>query len=148
MTLIQSDSTLSIHFRLSLDDDTLVEDSHDDGEPLVFTMGDETLTPGMESLLLGKQVGDTVSGTISPEMGFGYPEEENIQVFNREDFPADIQPEEGQVIAFDGPDEEEIYGTIVAIDDTGIQVDFSHPLAGRTLKFEAEVLDIIQPEDS
>lgn len=147
MNSIQNNSMVSIHYRLTLEDGTLVEDSHGE-EPLVFSMGDETLSAGMEALLLGKKIGDKVNGSIPPELGYGYPEEENIHIFPAEDFPDHIQPEAGQVIAFDGPDDEEIYGTVVDINDYQVKVDFSHPLAGRSLVFDAEVVDIITPQES
>jgi FKBP-type peptidyl-prolyl cis-trans isomerase 2 len=62
------------------------------------------------------------------------------------DFPDDMQPEPGQVIAFDGPGDEEIVGTIIAIKMKQVTVDFSHPLAGRDLQFNAEIINVSNPE--
>jgi len=54
-----------------------------------------------------------------------------------------MAPQINQVIAFDGPDETEIMGTIIGIKNNEVEIDFSHPLAGRVIKFSAKVIDIL-----
>ncbi|MCW9015068.1 MAG: peptidylprolyl isomerase [Gammaproteobacteria bacterium] len=141
MNKIQDNSTVSLHYQLSLEDGTEVENSFD-AEPLVFTLGDGTLTEGMELALLGLTENESISVTIAPEQAYGYPDENKIHSMPLNDFPDDLQPEPGQVIAFDGPDDEEIIGTILEINGDEVTVDFSHPLAGRTLIFKANTLEV------
>jgi len=76
-------------------------------------------------------------------MAFGMPDENNVHNMPVSDFPADLPPEINQVIAFDGPDDTEIMGTIVNISGDEVEVDFSHPLAGRTINFTANISDIL-----
>jgi FKBP-type peptidyl-prolyl cis-trans isomerase SlpA len=83
---------------------------------------------------------------LSPEQGYGYPEPENVHTMPVSDFPADMAPEEGQIIAFDGPDDEEIVGTIIKVGKDDVDVDFSHPLAGRNLLFKAEIVEVNNPD--
>jgi FKBP-type peptidyl-prolyl cis-trans isomerase SlpA len=84
-----------------------------------------------------------VSVILSPELAFGMPDENNIHSMPISDFQDNMPPEEGQVIAFDGPDDSEIMGTIVAINKDEVEVDFSHPLAGRVIQFSADIVDIL-----
>ena len=138
---IDYDCIVTLNYRLSLEDGTQVESSFDD-QPLEIIIGDSTLTEGMEQSILGLNEGDTVSVTISPEQGFGYPDENNQHSIPLEDFPLDLQPELGQIIAFDGPNDEEIPGTILEISNKEVIVDFSHPLAGHRLVFNAEIIKV------
>lgn len=141
MKTVNPDSTLLLFFKLQLEDGTEVESNYGE-EAIEFRMGDGSLTPGMEDALMDKTIGDSVSAILSPELAFGLPDENNIHSMPISDFPDDMPPEEGQVIAFDGPDDSEIMGTIVAINNDEVEVDFSHPLAGRVIQFSADIVDI------
>ena len=141
-TKIEHDHIVTLNYKLSLEDGTEVESSYDD-QPLEIRIGDNTLTEGMELAIIGKQVGDKISAQINPEDGFGYPDENNQHSMPIDDFPPDLTPEPGQIIAFDGPNDEEMPGTILEVKDKEVIVDFSHPLAGHVLVFEAEILKVI-----
>jgi FKBP-type peptidyl-prolyl cis-trans isomerase 2 len=145
MKKIQYSSQVSLAYQLLLEDGSEVEASASD-EPLQCVIGDGTLTDGMEQALLDRQPGDSIQVTLSPDQGYGYPDAENIHNMPVADFPAELKPEPGQLIAFDGPDDEEIVGSIVEIRGDEVAVDFSHPLAGRTLIFKADILDVTDPE--
>ena len=141
MMKTQQNSKVTIRYQLSLDDGTEVENNADI-EPLVFIFGDNTLTSGMEDALLDKQEGDSISVTLSPEQGYGYPDENNLHLMPVSDFPETLNPEVNQVIAFDGVDNEEVMGTIIELKGDEVLVDFSHPLAGRSLIFKAEIISV------
>jgi len=142
MITINPNSKISLHYSLSLDDGTEIENNYDH-EPLVCFIGDGTLTPGMEDALIDSKVNDNIECQITPEQGYGYPNEDNIHMLPASDFGTDMNIAVGQVIAFDTADEnEEIPGTIIEIKDNEVMVDFSHPLAGRHLLFKATVLAI------
>ena len=145
MNKIQYDSQVSLYYQLLLEDGTEVESNIGD-EALVVTIGDGILTDGMELALSGHQKGDTIDVLLSPDQAYGYPNEENRHNMPISDFPDDLQPEQGQVIAFDGPNDEEIIGTIIEINGDDVVVDFSHPLAGRSLQFKAEIIDVNNSE--
>jgi len=142
MKTVETDSKLLLLFKMQLEDDTEVESNFDE-EPIEFEIGNGSLTSGMEDALIGKQRGDTVCVDLSPELAFGMPDEDNIHSMPVEDFPTDMSPEIHQVIAFDGPDDTEIMGTIIAISSDEVDVDFSHPLAGRLIKFTAKIIEIL-----
>jgi len=141
MTKIQQNSKITLRYQINLEDGTEVE-SNAGIEPLIFIFGDNVLTSGMEDALFEKQAGDHISVTLSPEQAYGYPDDNNIHSMPVSDFPDDLKPEVNQVIAFDGMDDEEIMGTIIELKDNEVIVDFSHPLAGRTLIFKAEIISV------
>ena len=142
MKTVESDSRILLHFKMELEDGTVVESNFDD-DAIEFEIGNGSLTPGMEDALIGQTENATISVDLSPELAFGMPDENNIHSIPVEDFPSDMPPEENQVIAFDGPDDTEIMGTIVSISNNEVEVDFSHPLAGRLIKFTAKINSIL-----
>jgi len=142
MKTVEPNSRLLLLFKMALEDGTEVESNFDD-EPIEFEIGNGSLTSGMEDALIGKKTGDTVVAELSPELAFGLPDENNIHSMPVEDFPNDMPPEENQVIAFDGPDDTEIMGTIIGISNGEVEVDFSHPLAGRIIKFTAKIIQVL-----
>lgn len=142
MKTVNNNSKLLLLFKMQLEDGTEVESNFNE-EPMEFKMGNGSLTFGMEDALIEKSKGDRVCVELSPELAFGLPDENNIHRIPIEDFPDDMPPEENQVIAFDGPDDSEIMGTIIGIAGDEVEVDFSHPLAGRVITFTAEVVDIL-----
>ena len=142
MTTVKQDTKFLLLFKMELDDGTIVESNFDE-EPFEFQIGDGSLTSGMEDALIGKAAGDNVCVTLSPEMAFGLPDENNIHNLPIDDFPDDMKPEVNQVIAFDGPDDSEIMGTIIKIHKDEVEVDFSHPLSGRTIIFSAQITEIL-----
>jgi FKBP-type peptidyl-prolyl cis-trans isomerase SlpA len=145
MKKIQTDSQISLYYQLLLEDGTEVESNRGD-EILTLILGDGTLTEGMELALIGHKAGDSIEVQLSPEQGYGYANEENVHNMPLSDFPADMAPEAGQVVAFDGPDDEEIIGTIVEIVNDEVAIDFGHPLAGRNLIFIADIVEVNDPE--
>lgn len=142
MKTVTPESNFLLFFKMELEDGTLVESNFDD-EPIEFKMGDGSLTSGMEDALIGKQAGESITAVLSPEMAFGLPDENNIHTMPVDDFPSDMKPEVNQVIAFDGPDNEEILGTIINVEKEEVEVDFSHPLAGRSISFTAQITEIL-----
>jgi len=139
--IINQNSQVILHYRIALEDNTELESSFGD-EPLEFTMGEHTLTEGMEMSLLELKTGDKQSITLSPEQTYGHRDSENIHEIPVSDFPADIKPQKGQVIAFDTPSGDDINGIVLSVDDEKVSVDFNHPLSGNTLIFEVEILQV------
>lgn len=139
--VINQNSHVTLHYRISLEDGTELESSFGD-EALAFTMGENTLTEGMELSLLDLKTGDTQTISLSPEQTYGYRDPDNIHELDAADFPDEITPEKGQVIAFDTPSGDDINGVVLDVSDGKVSVDFNHPLAGNTLVFEVEILKV------
>ncbi|PMR74283.1 FKBP-type peptidyl-prolyl cis-trans isomerase [Billgrantia endophytica] len=131
---------ITLHFTLKLEDGTVV-DSTRDKQPATFQLGDGNLPPGFENPLKGMTDGEHGSFQITPEHAFGQHNPQNIQRLGRDDFE-EIEPEVGTVMSFADPSGGELPGVITSVDDKQVEVDFNHPLAGRILTFEVEVIDV------
>lgn len=134
-------SKVSMHFTISLEDGTVAETTQGE-DPLQFVMGDETLIEGLELALFGLKAGDKQSLKIGPETAYGYPDPENIHPMERTDFPEDMTLKRGMIISFALPDGDEFPGMITDVGDKQVTVDFNHPLAGREILFEVEILTV------
>ncbi len=131
---------VTLHFTLKLEDGTVV-DSTRDKAPATFQVGDGNLPPGFEHPLKGLVAGESATFEITPEHAFGQHNPQNIQRLKRDDFESDA-PEVGMVMSFADAAGGELPGVIKRIEGEQVEVDFNHPLAGRTLTFEVEVLDV------
>ena len=138
--VIGPDCKVTLHFAIKLEDGQLI-DSNFDANPATFTVGDGQLLEGFEKTLLGMKAGDEAVIDISPEQGFGMSNPNNMQRIPRQQF-ADMDLEPGLVVSFADAGNGELPGVIVEFDDNNVTVDFNHPLAGKSLKFEVQIIEV------
>lgn len=138
---VDNKSTVSIHFSLTLADGSPV-DGTQDGEPMTFTMGDSSMIPALEEVILGLSVGDKQQVSLDPRDTFGFPDEENKHWMNKPEFDEDMELEEGLMIEFGTPAGDQVPGIILEVTEDKVLVDFNHPLAGHEVVFSVEVIDI------
>ena len=131
-----------MHYSLSLEDGTPVDSTFGTDEPLTFTMGDGTLITGLEYAVIGLKQGDKQSLSIGPDVGFGYRDESAVQEMKRASFGEELELRPGVVIEFDSPSGIQVPGTVLEVNSETVKVDFSHPLAGRTVIFNVEILNV------
>lgn len=131
---------VTLHFAIKLDNGDVV-DSTFDKQPATFTVGDGSLLPGFEQALYGLKAGDKRSLPIGPEQGFGQGNPQNIQVMPRAQF-ADMELSEGLLIIFNDAANAELPGVVKAFDANQVTIDFNHPLAGKDLTFDVEIIDV------
>jgi len=134
-------SKVTMHFALRLADGT-VADSSFDNEPVSFVVGDGMLDKGLELALIGLGAGDRQTLTLMPGQAFGARDDAVLQWLERDRFPPDMALEKGQIIGFTGQAGEDIAGAVIEIEDQRVRVDFNHPLAGREIEFEVEILSV------
>ena len=139
---VQRDSAVLLHFTLKLEDGSTAESTRVNGKPALFRLGDGSLSDALETALLGLRVGEKKAFTLEPEAAFGSVSPDLIQYFSRRDFIQTGEPEVGAIMLFTGMDGSEMPGVIREIAGDSITVDFNHPLAGRTVHFDVEVLEI------
>ncbi len=132
---------VTLHFALRLDDGNVV-DSTFDRQPGELAFGDGTLPSGFESFIQGLRAGERKTFAVPPEKGFGMPNPGNVQHFRRQDFPEGLDLLEGMVFSFADAANAELPGIIQAVTEDTVIVDFNHPLSGRHLEFEVEILRI------
>lgn len=138
---------ITLHFTVRLMDGTVM-DSTRDKDPACFVWGDGNLLPGFERAIAGLKPGDQRSVHIDADQGFGPHNPDNVQYFRRSTFDTGATPEPGVVMNFADASGAELPGVIAAVDTDWVTVDFNHPLAGRDLTFEVEIIDVSdhQPE--
>lgn len=139
---IGPDTKVTLHFSLSLEDGSTV-DSNFDGEPASFVVGDGNFLPGFEAVLHGLKSGAEDVFSILPEQGFGQHNPSNLQQFSRKDFDDDMALEPGLMLSFADANQAELPGVITEVDEDSVTIDFNHPLAGHTINFKVQVLDVV-----
>ena len=135
---IQDGSQVKMHFSLMLEDQTVI-DTNFDREPVCFFIGDGNLLPGFEKVLIGMQTNQEGTFEIEPKEAFGQHNNQNVQILDLSSFDDNI--EVGSVYSFQNGDGE-LPGVIIEINESTVQVDFNHPLAGKTIVFKVKILAI------
>lgn len=144
---ITQGSLVSLHFSLALENGEVI-DSNFTAKPAAFRIGDGSMLPGFEAVLLDLHPGDTIETLLQPEAAFGA-----VNPNNRHRFPIakfsnlledDLLPTEvGSVVAFKDAAGFDLPGVIAAIDAATITVDFNHPLAGKAILFKAAIVAVV-----
>ncbi|MDY7025562.1 MAG: FKBP-type peptidyl-prolyl cis-trans isomerase [Pseudomonadota bacterium] len=134
MTAIQSGSRVTLTFALHLESGELVDETT---QPASFEVGDGKLLPHFEQLLEGLEAGAKRSFVI--EEAFGVHNPKNLQFFSLNSF--EEAPEPGLVMNFSSPSGD-LPGVINSVTNEQVEVDFNHPLAGKTILFSVEILDV------
>jgi FKBP-type peptidyl-prolyl cis-trans isomerase SlyD len=140
-TTIADGSVVTIHYTLTIDGGQVV-DSSEGRDPLAYLHGASNIVPGLENALTGKAAGESLQVTVEPAEGYGERIEEAMQTVPRDRFPGgeDLQP--GLQFQATNEDGMAMIGTITGVTDSEVQVDFNHPLAGVTLNFAVEIVEI------
>lgn len=137
---IAKNKVVSINYTLT-DDAYNVIDSSDGAEPLTYLHGSNNIIPGLENALTGRSVGDKLKVTVAPEEAYGEREEDMVQVVPRDRFEPDAELEVG--MQFQTPTDDSVsVVTITKVDADSVTVDANHPLAGLTLLFSVEVVEV------
>ncbi|WP_313049806.1 FKBP-type peptidyl-prolyl cis-trans isomerase [Pseudomonas soli] len=139
-TRIGQNTEVTLHFALHLENGDTV-DSTFDKAPATFKVGDGNLLPGFENALFGFKAGDQRKLSIAPENAFGQHNPQNVQVMPRSQFEG-MELSEGLLVIFNDAAKTELPGVVKAFDDNQVTIDFNHPLAGKTLNFEVQILDV------
>ncbi len=137
---IGPDREVTLHFALRLENGEVV-DSTFDKKPATFKVGDGNLLPGFEQQLYGFKAGDKRTLQVAPEQGFGQHNPQNVQVMPRSQFEG-MELSEGLLVIFNDAANSELPGVVKTFDERQVTVDFNHPLAGKALSFEVEIIDV------
>ena len=142
---IAKDTAVSIHYHLT-DDDGDVIDSSRGKEPLAYLHGHGNLVPGVEKALDGQGAGAKLQTVVTPEEGYGSRDPELDVAIDLELFPEDVRPELQPGMMFQGEHptegEQSVHYTIVEVLEDRVHATGNHQLAGVTLHFDIEVIDV------
>lgn len=145
MSKINRTSLVTLHYRLGLTDDTVLEDSFDE-EPITVRLGNGEMAEGLELALLGLRKGDEQTIDIGPDLAFGHIDETMFHTLPRSEFDPDLELQEGLIIEFSTAEGNSLPGTIIAFDENEVRFDLNHPLAGQTVRYSVNILDVVNEE--
>ena len=139
--MVKDGDTVRVHYTGKLNDDT-VFDSSLDREPLEFTVGGDMVIPGFQNAVRGMEVGQAKTVTMPPEDAYGPRFDEMVLVLDRKQFPPEIDPTVGQHLQMQQENGREFIARITDVSEATITVDANHPLAGKELTFEINLVEI------
>ena len=142
MSTAKNGDNVSVHYTGTLNDGTKFDSSHDRGDPIIFTVGAGQMIAGFDSAVNGMAVGEKKSVTLTPDQAYGETNPNAIQVAPKEQFPDDFEFIKGGVVQGQYPNGQMFTATITEVAESNVTVDFNHPMAGKTLNFEIELVGI------
>ena len=141
MSKVKDGDTVKVHYTGKLENGEVFDTSKEQ-EPFEFTVGNKAVIPGFEKGVVGMEVGDSKSIEIPPEEAYGAKQDQLVVEVNRSEFPDDITPTIGQRLQIRQQDGNPIIVTITDLAEDIITLDANHPLAGYTLFFDVEVIEL------
>jgi peptidylprolyl isomerase len=139
MSEAQNNDTVKVHYTGKLDDGT-VFDSSQGGDPLQFTLGTGQVISGFEDAVRGMSVGDTKTVHVPPEQAYGERRDDLLLEVTLDQFPS--SPQLGQQFELHTQSGKSIPATVAAVSDSHATLDANHPLAGKVLNFDLELVAI------
>ena len=138
---VENGDTVQVHYRGTFADGVEFDNSRNREKTLDFEVGTEGIIRGFNNAVLGMSVGETKTIVIDPENGYGQRDPDAFRVVPRAQFGEDFVFELGGTVRGNGP-MGQFLATIHEIQETQIVLDFNHPLAGKELTFEIELVSI------
>jgi len=132
---------VKVHYTGKLEDGA-VFDSSEERPPLEFTIGSGQVIPGFENAVVGLSPGEKTVAQIPPEQGYGPHYQEMVIEANRTDLPADLDLQAGQQLNVRQEDGRVFRLTVVEVTKEKVKLDANHPLAGKDLTFDIELVEI------
>lgn len=142
MTQVKENNTVKVNYTGKLANGQ-VFDTSEGREPLEFTLGQGQLIPGFEKGVIDMKLNEKKTITIAKEEAYGEVNKDLIQEVKKTELPQDMTPEVGMGLVSKSPDGREVNLMVTEVKEDSIVVDANHPLAGKELIFDLEVVDII-----
>ena len=111
-------------------------------KPLQFKAGSHQVIPGFEKAVMGMKTGQKKSFSVSPREGYGLEDPKAIKSIPKKQIPPDIKPKAGMLLDTQGKDGQRVPVRVVEVKKDVVVINFNHPLAGKTLNYDIEVLEI------
>jgi peptidylprolyl isomerase len=137
----KSGDTVRVHYKGTLDDGS-VFDSSEGRDPLEFQVGEGQVIPGFDSAVGELEVGGSTTVNIAACDAYGDRIDEAVQEVPLSAFPE--APEEGMMVELAAPDGRKLAATVTEIGEENVRLDFNHPLAGKDLTFEIELVEVLE----
>jgi peptidylprolyl isomerase len=142
MKTVTDGNSVKLHYKGTFPDGEVFDDSRLRGETMNILVGNGQLIKGFESALLGMTEGETKTINLTADEAYGQPKEEAIVTAPRNAFPEDFPFEEGLAVQGRGPSGQPVMAKILSFDESKVTLDHNHPLAGKDINFEIELVEI------
>lgn len=143
LSKVKDGDTVKVHYTGKLTEDGSVFDSSQDSDPLEFTLGEGKLIPGFEKAVIGMEEGDDTTVDIPSEEAYGQRREDLELEVSKSDLPDNIDPQVGMQLQMQQQENgQAIPVQITAVEDDYVKLDANHPLAGKDLTFEIELVEL------
>lgn len=134
--------TVNVHYVGTLDDGTEFDSSRSRGETISFEVGGGQMIRGFDAATEGMTVGQTKSIKLSPTDAYGDVNPEAFQTVPNNAFPEDFVPETGAMVHGQTPEGQNFSARIHELQENTVTLDFNHPMAGKSLNFEIELVSV------
>lgn len=141
MTTITKDTAVLFNYVLK-DDNGNVLDKSPEGQPLAYLHGHRNIIPGLEKQLEGKSAGETLTAVVEPSEAYGEYEEQAVQEVPRENFQGVDDIKVGMQFQSQSNDGHVMLVTVKDVNDKTVVVDANHPMAGKRLTFDVEIVEV------
>ncbi len=141
MAKAKQGDTVKVHYTGTLGDGSQFDSSRD-REPLEFVIGQGMVIPGFDNAVDGLEIGESVSVAIPCVEAYGEYNDDLTGTIERDRLPQDLSPEVGMVLQLSAEDGQTLQVMVTEMDDESISVDGNHPLAGKDLNFDIELVEI------
>lgn len=142
MAQAKQGDTVQVHYTGKLEDGTVFDTSRA-RRPLQFTIGNGAVIQGFELAVSGMNTGESKTVTIPVEQGYGPRRDDMIVTVQRDQLPPDVKPEIGQRLEMTQENDQVILVTVTDATEKTLTLDANHPLAGKKLTFELELVAIL-----
>ena len=139
---VKSGQTVSVHYVGTLEDGTEFDSSRKRNEAISHEVGSRQLISGFDAALPGMKIGEIKKVTLKPDEAYGEINPEAFQTIPQSSFPSDFQFKIGGTVRGEAPNGAPVTARIESVNEDTVVLDFNHPLAGKTLNFEIELLNI------
>ena len=142
MTQTKMGDRVRVHYTGSLENGDEFDSSRN-REPLEFVIGEGSVIPGFQEGVVDMAVGESKKISILPENGYGERNEELVAEVMKSDIPAYIKPSPGMRLRIKNPEGGVMEVIIADVGEDTVTLDGNHPLAGQTLLFDVELIEIL-----
>jgi len=125
-------------------DDGQVFDSSENRDPLEFQVGEGSVIPGVEEALRDMNPGESKSVRIPAEQAYGQHREDLVAEFQKDQLPDEIEPSVGQRLQLRTHEGHAFPAEIVEVTEKTVKLDANHPLAGKALNFDLQLVEIVR----
>ncbi|MBP5858977.1 peptidylprolyl isomerase [Marivibrio halodurans] len=143
MSAAKDGDTVKVHYTGRLEDGSEFDSSRQ-REPIEFKIGDGEILPGVEQAVVGLEPGGTNEVTLPADDAYGPRRDDMIQEIERSVLPQEIEPEVGLQLQAQSPNGQPLLLTITDVGEEKVTVDANHPLAGKDLTFEVELVEVVK----